>query len=92
MYSPKKCSPHPSAPSSHPPSPLGKAKESATHFKEDPNATRCPTGSTSLRSAQDDGVIKPPSGREGDRGGRFPNVNVMSVWGSPVVVEGARRE
>ena len=58
----------------------------------DPNASRCPTGSTPLRSAQDDGLIKPPSGREGDHGGRFPNVNVMSVWGSPVVVEGARRE
>jgi hypothetical protein len=38
------------------------------------------------------GKFKPPSGREGDRGGRFPNANVMSVWGSPVAVEGARRE
>ena len=28
-------------------------------FEEDPNAARCPTGSTSLRSAQDDGIIKP---------------------------------
>ena len=54
----------------------GRLKGRASHYEEDPNAARCPTGSTSLRSAQDDGVIKPPSGREGDRG----------------AVEGARRE
>ena len=35
------------------------------HFEEDPNAARCPTGSTSLRMT---GYTKPPSGREGDRG------------------------
>ena len=34
------------------------------HFEEDPNATRCPTGSTSLRSAQDDRLYQ-ASLREG---------------------------
>ena len=33
----------------------GRLRE-AQHLEEDPNATRCPTGSTPLRSAQDDGV------------------------------------
>ena len=37
--------------------PAGEGKGDAHHtFDEDPNAARCPTGSTSLRSAQDDGV------------------------------------
>ena len=34
----------------------GRLRGRASHFEEDPNAARCPTGSTPLRSAQDDGV------------------------------------
>ena len=45
----------------------------------DPNASRCPTGSTPLRSAQDDGKRR-------ERGG-VPRSECASFGGSPVAVD-----